>query len=303
MNRTLATTFLAFSMLGATGCAKKAVAPADHLNSNLTGYLGKLQFAPAAKLKSSVLGGNLALASFTTSPQRFIAERDAIQVVTPESQLESAWQSLVIFCGTIRCETVSSSITMRTPQSVPSGMVSLRVAPEDLQKLLSHLQSLGKIAQHTSERDDETTAVIDTEAKIKNLTAFRDNLRAMLARPSATTANVVEIDKQLTDTQAELDSETAQRKVLANETEKVAVEVSLRVPEVAGPVTNGLSEIWDSLRGAGSTLGDSLANLVTTIVFLIPWLLVLVPTAWLLIKAWQRSRKRAVPTTVPTALA
>ena len=296
MIRRLTTALLAFSIFYTTGCAKKAVLPTTQLSS-VNGYLSKPRFA---KFQSSALAGNMQQVSFNKGSQRFIAERDAIQLVTSESQLESAWESVVTFCRTIRCEVISSGITMRTPQSVPSGMVSMRVAPEDLQKLLSHLQGLGKIAQHTSDREDETNAVIDTDAKIKNLTAFRDNLRAMLARPSATISNIVEIDKQLTDTQAELDTETAERKVLADETEKVALEVSFRVPETA-PITTGLSEIWDSLRGAGSTLGDSLANLITTIVFLIPWLLALLPCSWLLIKAWKRSRRRPIPATAPTA--
>lgn len=284
MIRRLASALLVFSTLCTIGCSKQAVAPVDMQTS--TSHYFK------ATLESVAL---------TSESQRFIAERDAIQVVTPESQLESAWHSVVTFCGAIQCEIVSSGITARTTQSVPSGTISVRVAPENLQKLLSRLEALGKIAQHTSQREDETNAVIDTEAKIKNLTAFRNNLRAMLARPSATITNIVEIDKQLTDTQAELDSETAERKVLANETEKVAVEISFRVPENAAPITTGLSEIWDSLRGAGSTLGDSLANLITTIVFLIPWLLVLIPTAWFLIKTWKRSRRHSVPATSPAA--
>ena len=39
----------------------------------------------------------------------------------------------------------------------------------------------------------KTTAVVDTEARIKNLTGFRDNLRAMLAKPSATVKDSVDI--------------------------------------------------------------------------------------------------------------
>jgi Domain of unknown function (DUF4349) len=45
----------------------------------------------------------------------------------------------------------------------------------------------------------------------------------MLARSSSTVKDLIEIQQQLTDTQSQLDSETAQRKILANETEKIAV--------------------------------------------------------------------------------
>jgi hypothetical protein len=168
--------------------------------------------------------------------------------------------------------------------------VSLRLAPQDLTKLFAHIQKLGKIAHHTTEREDKTAAVVDTDAKVKNLTAFRDNLRAMLAKPSATVKDLIEIQKQLTETQAQLDSETANRKILANETEKIAVRLSFRVKEPRGSA-RGLALIWDALRESGSDLAESTAFLITVIVTVIPWLIVIVPGLWLLARIWRRSRR------------
>lgn len=156
---------------------------------------------------------SMMLEAYAASPQRYIAERHKLEIIASEAELQKSWDSTVAFCGTIQCEVVSS--TTPTADSVPSGTISLRVSPEDLKKLLGYVEKLGKLAQHTTEREDKTTAVVDTEAKIKNLTAFRDNLRRMLSKPSATVEDLVEIQQQLTDTQAELDSETTQRKILA----------------------------------------------------------------------------------------
>lgn len=228
--------------------------------------------------------------------QRFIAERQKLEIITSESEVQKSWEAAVAFCGTIQCEVVTSSITTRTGGTPPSGTIFLRVAPDDLKKLLPHLEALGKIAQHTTEREDKTTAVIDTEAKIKNLTSFRDNLRAMLARPSATVRDLVEIQKQLTETQSELDSDTTQRKILANETEKIAVEISFRV-ETSGSA-GGFAQIWNALRESGSVLADSTSSLIYTILAIIPWLILILPAVWLLAKAWGKiklRRKRTVP--------
>src|SRR5437016_7665503 len=115
--------------------------------------------------------------------------RHHLELITTDAEHQKSWESEVAFCPTIQCEVVSSSITTRAGDSVPSGVISLRVAPDDLKKLLSYVEKLGKIARHTTDREDKTTAVVDTEAKIKNLTGFRDNLRAMLARPSATVSH------------------------------------------------------------------------------------------------------------------
>ena len=234
--------------------------------------------------------------------RRFIAERHKLEIITPEAEIQRSWESVVAFCGTIQCEVVTSSITTRTGDSVPSGTMSLRVAPEDLKKLLAHVQKLGNIAQHTTEREDKTAAVVDTDAKLKNLTNFRDSLRAMLAKPSATVKDVVEIQQQLTEAQSELDSETAQRKILANETEKIAVEIAFRVQKSSGNA-GGFAQIWNALRESGSVLGDSTASLITVIVSIIPWLILIVPAVWLLARAWRKVRRNRIASPPPSPAA
>lgn len=240
-------------------------------------------------------------AALAASPERYIAERHKLEIITAESELQKSWESTVAYCGTIQCEVVSSSITARAGGSPPSGIISLRVAPDDLRKLLGSIEKLGKILEHTTEREDKTTVVVDTEAKIKNLTTFRDNLRAMLAKPTATVKDLVEIQKQLTDTQSELDSETAQRKILANETEKIAVAISFRVEPGK---TDGFAQVWNAVRESGSILGESTASLITTIVAVIPWLVLIVPLIWFLRKAWRKLKLRrsrsVLPPTSPT---
>jgi len=259
----------------ATGCRLKPAAPVAE------------RWGDAVMVKASA-GSSL----------RYIAEGHKVEVIIAESELQKSWESAVAFCGTIQCEVVSSSITTRVGDSIPSGVISLRVAPDDLKKLFTFIEKLGSIAQHTTERQDKTTVVVDAEAKIKNLTSFRDNLRAMLGKPSAKVADLVEIQKQLTDTQSQLDSETAQRKILANETEKIAVEISFRV-ERNRANGGGLSQIWNALRESGSILADSTASLIMTIVAVIPWLILIVPAAWLVAKAWRILKLRRNRTVSP----
>jgi hypothetical protein len=57
----------------------------------------------------------------------------------------------------------------------------------------------GGVVQHITASEDKTSEVVDTDAKITNLTSFRDNLRTMLAKPSAAVKDSVEIQRQLTD--------------------------------------------------------------------------------------------------------
>lgn len=223
--------------------------------------------------------------------QRFIAVKHKLEIVAPDSEIPKAWESAINFCGTLQCVVVSSSITTKTRDSLASGSISLRVIPEDLKKLFDHVQKLGNIVQHTTDSEDKTAVVIDTDAKIKNLTTFRDSLRTMLAKPSVTVKDFVEIQKQLTDVQSELDSETAQRKILANETEKVAVEITFAAERTSGR-GGAFALIWEALRESGSDMAVSVAWLISAIVTVIPWLVLVVPLCWLVAKLWRKLRRK-----------
>ncbi len=144
---------------------------------------------------------------------------------------------------------------------------------------------------HATESEDKTTTVLDTEAKIKNLTSFRDSLRTMMAKSSANVKDFLEVQEQLTEVQSQLDRETAQRKILANETEKVAVEITFGV-ERSGRNRSAWTPIGDALRESGTDLAVSTAWLISAIVTIIPWLVLIVPLFWLLGKFWRRLRQK-----------
>ena len=297
MNRTKFSVILMALLLSAGSCAKKlSVAP------GLTQIDQIAATAPMARGGAGPSRNKPMGLLYADQAPRYVAESHDLEIITPESQLQKSWQSAIDFCGSIACEVISSKITTRTQDSFPSGTIALRVGPPDLAKLLAHVEKLGTLAQHTTEREDKTAAVVDTDAKLKNLTAFRDNLRAMLAKPSATVKDLIEIQQQLTETQSDLDSESAQRKVLANETEKIAVALTFRVERLSHG-RSAWTQVGDALRESGSVMAESVASLITLIVAVIPWLVLIVPACWLLARMWRKLRRNraAAAQTRPTS--
>jgi hypothetical protein len=240
---------------------------------------------PYARIRSAMVGGDTVFAA-----SRYVAVRHKLEIVEPGTGLAKSIEAVVAYCGTIQCEMLSSSVTGENGVLSPSGSVAVRVAPQDLTKFLDFVGKQGKISQHSTESEDKTAAVVDVEAKIKNQTDFRDSLRKMLAKPGVSVADLLQIQEKLAEAQAELDGEATQRKMLANETEKVFVEVGFR-SEQRTTSRSAFVPIGDALRESGSVLAESLAALITAIAALIPWLIVIVPGVWVLVKLWRRLRK------------
>jgi hypothetical protein len=237
----------------------------------------------------------LASYSAASEPQkpeagRFIAVRHKVTVQTSETELPKAWESAAEACRALRCEIVSSSIS-NAGDSAPSASLSVRVVPEDLKKFFERLGKVGRVIEHATESEDKTAVVIDTEAQVKNLTGFRDSLRAMLAKSSASVKDLVEVERELVKVQTEMDAATTKRKLLANETEKVAVEIGFRARRsvVGTGVFAPIAEAWQS---SGTVLSESVAALFTVIVAVIPWLVLIVPGFWLVRKLYRRLFRR-----------
>ncbi|HXN53763.1 MAG TPA: DUF4349 domain-containing protein [Candidatus Acidoferrum sp.] len=293
MRKILALIYL--SLLIGGGCAYKAMAPTSSrpVDKESTRSYGVSQMAVSPMIMRGG-GGSVSAAS------RYLVVRQKLVVVAPGAELAKSLEAVIAFCGTIQCEVISSNITSQTGEAAPWGSVSLRVRPGDVDKLLAYVGKQGKIAQHTTETEDKTTTVVDTDARIKNLTEFRDSLRKMLARPAVSVKDLVEIQEKLEEVQAQLDGEAARRKDLANETEKVAVEIEFRAERTTASVS-AFRPIGDALRESASVMSESLASLITAVVAVIPWLIVIVPGAWFLVRTWRRVRRKRAEKAEPMA--
>ena len=223
--------------------------------------------------------------------KRYIATRLHLVVETSEAELEKAWESVNEFCWSIHCEIMESTINKKTSYSRPSGHLVLRVLPRNLKSLMEHINKVGNIVTQNTESEDKTTTVIDVEAKIRNLTELRNRLRTMLTTRTGSLKDVVEVERELSRAQSELDSLVASRKALANETEKVAVSIDFR-PKPSIAETGALAPIVSAWHRMGGVFASSIAAVITLIVAAIPWLLLIIPGIWFLPKLFRKLFKR-----------
>ncbi|MDH6591483.1 hypothetical protein M2165_001372 [Variovorax sp. TBS-050B] len=226
--------------------------------------------------------------------QRFLAVRQELAVEVPPEQLADAWGRMRELCATLKCELLSASLLRETPQQPGSAMLEVRVEPADVDKLLGGLAGIASVVSHTTTSEDKTAEVIDVEARIRNRTEFRDSLRATLGDTvtKRTMADLLAIQRTLSDTQAELDAIATQRKQLAQQTSKQHIQIHFTPKRalVSGR-GDGYSPMRHALRNAGAVLAESVGALITFVAAVLPWLvLVLLPLAWLARRLWRRRR-------------
>lgn len=223
--------------------------------------------------------------------KRYIALRHSLEVETPAEQMQATFDATAAHCLQLNCQILTANFNRATQDSPPYANLSVRIPPRNVEIFLTGLAKSGDVLQHHRESEDKTNAVVDADARIKNLTEFRDNLRAMLSDKSAKFKDLIEVQRELVNIQSELDTIHGVRKVLAQETELVAVTINFSAKR--GITEQGFfSPVARAFKDAGSDMMNSFALVITFVVVVLPWLLLGIPVLMLIRKLWARLKKK-----------
>jgi hypothetical protein len=223
--------------------------------------------------------------------RRFVAVRHDLVLVTAADAVERAWKAAETACLAAGCELLASNVSRDDERSPATAFLDARLPPAAVAPFLERLGGLGRIGRHGTAAEDKTAEVVDVEARLKNMAEFRDNLRKLMATPNARLKDLIEVERELTRVQSELDSLATRRKVLAGETEKVRVTVAFSAQPAVLEAGMWLP-VKSAVLRAGHVLAGSVASLIGVAIALLPWVLVLV-AAGFGIRAMRRRRAAA----------
>ncbi len=224
-----------------------------------------------------------------TSQRRYVAVRHDISLFSAAEAVEPAWQQAQEACAAAGCELLAASVTRDEQRRPSQASLQARIPPQAVEAFLARVATLGSIGQHSRNADDKTDEVIDTEARLTNLTAFRDRLRTLLGAPGARLKDVIEVERELVRVQSEIDSLTNRRKALAQQTDWV--HVSMTFEAFPGVLQTGIwAPVRDAVLNAGHGFSRSMANIIALAVLLLPWALIgfAAFAGW----RWVRRRRR-----------
>jgi hypothetical protein len=267
-------------VLGLAGCNEQDLS-ASAAKSVAAPGMGQLaERAPAAP--------TVATADAVTEAPQHIAERQDWVLELPAPKLEAVWRAHVNSC-TGPCQVLHAEAS-QAERGLPSAWLELRIPRDGLGGLVHRLETSGKVTNRSVSREDRTLQVVDVEARVQSLTDLRQRLRTLLAERPGKLGELLELERELTRVQGELDALRAQRAVLALETEKVTLSVRYQAPEtVLRPgAWQPLAEAWQQ---TSTVLAQSLAGLLKTTVFAVPWLVLTGGVLWLVGRVSRRKQR------------
>jgi hypothetical protein len=267
-------------LLGA--CGKKSESPAMDAASS------QMRAAPAVYSEQS----ETKLASNERADiKRYIAMRHHLVVESSSGDLEANFNRVTEQCLKLKCQIMTAEINRDLQYGMPNAHLSMRLPPEAFEKFFAGLAKTTQVVQHRRESEDKTNQVIDADAHIKNLTELRNRMRTLLVSHPANIKDLIEIERQLADAQAQLDTMMGQRKLLALETEMIEMDIAF---QSQSKVTESgfFAPVFEAWHNAGHLLMNSFAGLISFVAVMIPWFMMIIPGAIFLLRVYRRYKNK-----------
>jgi hypothetical protein len=242
----------------------------------------------------TVIGGN-------DGPRSAVTHRFTLQV--PNAEIEAVQEKHSAACVKFGCSIFNSTIN-RSDRGSVSASTWIRIKPDAYDAFAAALAAPpAQVWNHLQTADDLTAPVLDAEKRLAAKTALRERLTALLNDQSTkTAADLIAIEKELSQAQSEIENLTAQLENLHKQTDMVRVDITY-VGKTVGYAGLDFEPLHEAVMDIGLTMVRSLAVLVYCLAAIGPWLPVIVIVWWIIRRSVRRRRsfRSAVSTSSASA--
>lgn len=228
---------------------------------------------------------------------RYTIETPADRVAGLMARHEQACVS----AGPAVCQVIGSSNSDLGGDAV-DGRLELRAAPAFVARFRTGVAEQataagGRVAEASTESEDLTRALIDTQARLTAQTTLRDRLQQLLATRSGTLQQLLEVERELARVQGEVEAVQSSLEVMRTRVATSRLDVDYRSRGALAP-DSAFRPVADAVRGAVTVFMTTVGLLITALAVILPLALVAVPVVWLVVRLRRRRAKPARPSPV-----
>jgi Domain of unknown function (DUF4349)/Putative zinc-finger len=122
------------------------------------------------------------------------------------------------------------------------GQVVVKVLPENLDRFLQKIRSLGELKNQTLGSEDVTKAYFDTEARLKNAHVMEQRLIDMLKAKTGKVSDLLQVEKELGRVREEIEKMQGELKYWDSQVQYATVTISLAEKDMEEPAAFLLRE-------------------------------------------------------------
>lgn len=178
----------------------------------------------------------------TTAPQ--LANRKLIRNATVELEIvsfDNAVQKITAFANEEHGY-VATTDSKKQANGKLKGQAVVKVLPENLDRFLQKIRSLGELKNQTLGTEDVTKAYFDTDARLKNAHIMEQRLIEMLKTKTGKVSDLLQVEKELGRVREEIEKMQGELKYWDSQVQFATVTISLAEKDMEEPAAFLLKE-------------------------------------------------------------
>jgi hypothetical protein len=213
-----------------------------------------------------------------------LAREHTVVIDVPEAQLAVSFARVKDRCTADtahHCTILESDLSSG---EAPSGLIKLRIDPAAVEDLISLVATQGRLERRSTSAEDLADAIADTQARIEMLQSYRKQLLELQAKTGNNVEAAIKIASELSTVQTDLERASGEAAYQTKRTTTDIVHIDFVVAEHKA--------FWRPVREAGrdflGNLSSGVAQAITAVAYIVPWLFVVVPGLYLVRFLWRR---------------
>jgi len=188
--------------------------------------------------------GDAAAQSPQETPAPALSNRKLIRNATVELEIvsfDNAVQKITAFANEEHGY-VATTDSEKQANGKLRGQVIVKVLPENLDRFLQKIRSLGELKNQTLGTEDVTKAYFDTDARLKNAHVMEQRLIDMLKTKTGKVSDLLQVEKELGRVREEIEKMQGELKYWDSQVQFATVTMSLAEKDMEEPAAYLLTE-------------------------------------------------------------
>lgn len=290
----LTTLLVPMSLAVLVGCSEGAAPPESAAGDAVA---TRAAIAPAAPGKAGPPGADKAASKETTTVSApLLAYSYSYRLETPVDQVRPLLRAHEVACetaGPALCQVVQTT-SRGDGDGRASGRLQIKAEPGWLRRFRDRVEgdakgAGGKVLSTSTETEDLTRSIVDTEAALRAATALQARLEILLVQRPGDLSDALEIERELARVRGEIDATRSQLAVMRGRVAMSSLTIDYSSPAQFG--TSSYSPVASALGAVGNNVELVIALLITLASFLVPLAIVIGPVVWWLLRRGRLARE------------
>jgi len=251
-----------------------------------------------SQISANATSSDGAIAQPRSAPRVAYAYRYALELPVDRAPAVMArHEQACVAAGTSVCQVIGSE-TSRVGQDDLNARLEIRATPAYIDRFKAGLPedakgAGGRIASATTESEDLTRSLIDSEARLRAQTTLRDRLQGLLATRNGSLEDLLKVESELARVQGEIDAAQSTLREMQTRVATSRLTIEYAAAGQFAP-DSAFRPVVDAVKGALSAMMTTLGVLITVLAILLPIGLIVCPLIWFVLKR-RRAAKAASP--------